>query len=330
MKKIFILAGIAVAWFTVMADVPAGYYSSLEGKSGVALRNATKAIANGHKQITYSSGTWDAFEQTDVKIVNGRQAWWDMYSNNVVYLPGHSGMNIEHSVAQSWWGGGHNNLQGTDLHQLNPSDADANNRKANYPLGEISGTPNWTNGVTSYGKPVSGQGGKSTYVYEPCDEYKGDFARVFMYMFATYYNISWATNTAWMYNTANALLLEPWAVTLLLKWNEQDPVSEKEIKRNEAVYKIQGNRNPFIDCPHLGEYIWGAKNSKPFYVDESSAVEEIEEEILTPGYDGYQICAPEGSTIFDAKGCRVSPVNPAQGLYIVVSPAGKSAKILVK
>ena len=51
--------------------------------------------------------------------------------------------------------------------------------------------------------------------------------------------------------------LKPWAVELLLKWHAQDPVSEKEIARNNAVYAIQGNRNPFIDYPRLADFVWG-------------------------------------------------------------------------
>ena len=51
--------------------------------------------------------------------------------------------------------------------------------------------------------------------------------------------------------------MKPWAIKLLLQWSRQDPVSEKERTRNEKVYAIQGNRNPFIDYPELVEYIWG-------------------------------------------------------------------------
>lgn len=55
-----------------------------------------------------------------------------------------------------------------------------------------------------------------------------------------------------------------WQLSTLIKWHRQDPVSQKEINRNEAIYKIQGNRNPYIDCPVLVEYIWGDRMGKPF------------------------------------------------------------------
>lgn len=262
--KRFIL-NILVCGFSLacMGSVPEGYYDSLEGLTGKTLRKSAAKLASGHKEISYSSGTWDAFRSTDVKIVNGREAWWDMYSANVVYVSeGHPGMNVEHSVANSWWGGSKNAAY-KDLFHLNPSNSDANSRKSNYPLGEISQIT-WNNGVTFIGHPVSGQGGDSNYVYEPADEYKGDFARVFMYMFTTYEDIGWKSNTSWMYEAGSEDMFKPWAVELLLKWHRQDPVSEKEIDRNEAIYHIQGNRNPFIDSPELAEYIWGTKKGERY------------------------------------------------------------------
>jgi hypothetical protein len=58
--------------------------------------------------------------------------------------------------------------------------------------------------------------------------------------------------------------LNTWSINLLLKWHRQDPVSQKEIDRNEAVYGFQNNRNPFIDYPELAEYIWGTYAGQPF------------------------------------------------------------------
>lgn len=265
MKKSAILFLSACFSFAVMADAPSGYYSSLEGKCGVELKKAAKEKVKSHKVISYGDATWDAFRSTDVRVVNGKEVWWDMYSNNQVSTNGHAGMNIEHSVANSWWGGTKNDAY-KDLFHLNPSDADANNRKANYPLGEISGSPTWTNGVTNVGAPTSISQVGNAKVYEPHDDYKGDFARVFMYMFTVYDDIAWKSTTAWMYDTSLPLLFKPWAVELLLRWSREDPVDQKELSRNEAIYKIQGNRNPFIDMPELAEYIWGSSNTTPFYI----------------------------------------------------------------
>lgn len=242
---------------------PENYYNSLNGKCGAALMDAIKKMAAGHKEISYGDATWRAFRSTDIKVVNGKEYWWDMYSNNLVSTNGHSGMNIEHSVANSWWDGTENAAY-KDIVHLNPSDKTANNRKSNYPLGVVSGTPTWENGVTFVGHPTSNTGGGSNYVYEPADEYKGDFARVFMYMFCAYKDMKWGTRFTWMYDTGNELMFKPWAQELLLSWSNLDAVSQKERDRNDGIQKEQGNRNPFIDLPDLADHIWGDKKNVPY------------------------------------------------------------------
>ena len=253
---------------TAFAEIPDGYYNSLEGLCGVALKKAAKNKVRNHTVISYGDDTWLAFKTTDVRTVNGTLVWWDMYSNNQVAVSsGHGGMNIEHSVANSWWGGTKNDAY-KDLFHLNPSDATANNRKSNYPLGEVV-TSTWENGVTFVGYPASGTCGGAKFVYEPHDDYKGDFARAFFYMFTVYDDIAWmnSDDRNYMYDTTSDLLLRPWAYELLLKWAEEDPVSQKEIDRNEAIYKMQRNRNPFIDNPELAKHIWGSKSNEPFHFD---------------------------------------------------------------
>lgn len=259
--------------YTVSAEAgyPAGYYDSLEGKCGYDLMMAVKAKVRNHCVIDYGDDTWYAFLDTDVRMVNGRECWWDMYSNNnVTVASGHPGMNIEHSVANSWWGGTKNDAY-KDIVHLNPSNADANSRKSNYPLGEI-GSGTWDNGVTFIGKPKSGSGGGSTYVYEPCDDYKGDFARVFMYMFTVYNDMSWRTSNGYgyMYDTTLKTMFKTWAADMLMRWHRKDPVSDKELNRNDGIYKHQKNRNPFIDLPELAEHIWGSKSNVPFSLEGST------------------------------------------------------------
>ncbi|MDE6811041.1 MAG: endonuclease, partial [Muribaculaceae bacterium] len=263
MKKIAIFVCASFLAGTLPAAVPDGYYDSLSGLSGAALRKAAKAVVRDHKVVSYGTDTWNAFKTTDTHFVNGVNCWWDMYSyDDVSVASGHPGMNIEHSVANSWWGGSKNDAY-KDLFHLNPSNSDANSRKSNYPLGEV-GTQTWSNGATTIGKPVSGQGGGNNYVYEPCDEYKGDFARVFMYMFTVYDDINWDSSKGWMFDKGSADIFKPWAVELLLKWHRQDPVSDKETARNEAIYGIQRNRNPYIDSPELAEHVWGNMKDKPY------------------------------------------------------------------
>ena len=253
----------------VCATAQKEYYTSVDGvKGGAALKTALHELIKNHKVISYGSGessTWGAFYTTDAAVENGQRRVLDMYSNEKRYFGSKgsavSGMNIEHSVAKSWWGGNKNNAY-CDIHHLNPSDQNANSRKSNYPLGELTSV-SWDNGVTFVGK--ANIDGSSMNAYEPCDEYKGDFARVFMYMFTCYQDLTW--EYTWMnYEKSTYPTLKPWAVELLLKWHKQDPVSEKEVNRNNAVYAVQGNRNPYVDYPQLADYVWGDSINYVFHL----------------------------------------------------------------
>ena len=185
MKRI--LTQILLLLSVTAAIAQADYYKSIDGiKGGEPLKTALHKLIKNHQQISYGSGTsstWGAFYTTDAVVENGKRRVLDMYSSEVRYFGSKgsavSGMNIEHSVAKSWWGGTKNNAY-CDLHHLNPSDQNANSRKSNYPLGELTSV-SWDNGVTFVGK--ANIDGSSQNAYEPCDEYKGDFARTFMYMF---------------------------------------------------------------------------------------------------------------------------------------------------
>lgn len=254
------------------------YYRSIDGvKGGKELKTALHNLVKKHKQIPYGTGansTWNAFYTTDAVTDGDRRRVVDMYSDSVRYFEkkGRSitGMNIEHSVAKSWWGGGENDAY-FDLHHLNPADAEANGRKNNYPLGELTSVT-WQNGVTFVGK--ANIAGVSQNAYEPCDEYKGDFARVFMYMFTCYQHLTW--KYTWMcYEKSTYPTLKPWAVELLLRWHRQDPVSQKERDRNNAVYEIQGNRNPFIDYPQLAHFVWGDSVGCVFSVPQDVKCEAV-------------------------------------------------------
>lgn len=247
------------------AAAPASYYNRLDGKKKEALKNATFETIRPHTVVTYNSLFPQQFPQTDVypELYNGQQRWWEMYSN-IVFLVrnGWSGMNREHSFPKSWWGGAQNEAY-TDLNHLYPAESAANMAKSNYPLGEVL-TPTFANGITTVGYAYSGQGGGASQVFEPADEYKGDFARTYFYMATCYQDYTWK----YTYMVQNGVYptLKPWAVDLLLKWAREDGVSQKEIDRNEAVYHIQGNRNPFIDFPELAEYIWGSRMTETFYI----------------------------------------------------------------
>lgn len=275
------LLSVMLAAATASAGYPDGYYNDLNGKNKAALKTAVGKAVASHKEISYGNSTWAAFAHTDVLEIDGRKYWWDRYSSNLVPAPSsHSGLNIEHSVPKSWWGGTNNSAY-KDINHLNPSNQDANSRKGNFPLAPV-GKQTWTNGVTIVGKPASGYGGGAATVYEPIDEYKGDFARIYFYMFSMYPTITWKDGTDWMYTVGETYpQFKPWAINMLLEWNRMDPVDEREQARNDAVYEQQKNRNPFIDFPDLAEYIWGNKTNETFQVD-GGHNPGVEPEIISP------------------------------------------------
>lgn len=260
------------------AEIPEGYYpATLNGKKERELKTAFHLLLKDHTRIGYGGdGTWRVFRYSDAKPGN---IVWDMYSSTVRYFRSGStgatnGMNIEHSVPKSWWGDVAD-YDGTtpltrfkhdasyDLHHLTPADAEANTQKSYYPLGVVR-TLSWTNGVTKVGTGyVSGQ---PRNVFEPADEYKGDFARMYFYFVTCYQDYSWAGSGSQMFQRNDYPTLNEYARDLLLEWSRQDPVSQKEIDRNDGVYQFQHNRNPFIDFPDLAEYIWGTKTGEAFYI----------------------------------------------------------------
>jgi len=258
---------------SLWAEIPAGYYDTTQGKNQGELKTALYEIIRYADVLNYGSGagaTWSGFPLTDA-CADGTV--WDMYSNQIYQFDGVnsvSGMNIEHSLPKSWWGGTVNQAY-KDLHHLNPSDAAANIQKSNWTMGVVDGEVLFDNGVIKRGRSFLRDPANSIIVWEPADEYKGDFARIYMYMVTCYEyfspNDAWTSDASMQLNVNNYdtyPLFQDWTSNLLLAWNRADPVSTKELKRNEAVYNIQGNRNPFIDCPLLAEYIWGNKKDETF------------------------------------------------------------------
>lgn len=323
-----LFVGVMLGVCAADRNIPSGYYSAMDGKSKEALKYAAHDCITGQKEISYSGGTWDVFLESDVRPDG---TWWDIYSNERRYASqGHSGMNVEHGVANSWWGGTKNAAY-KDIHHLFPSDANANSRKSNYPLGEAT-TVSWTNGVTTIGKPKNGHGGQGGWIYEPADEYKGDNARAYFYMATRYPDISWRTDnyTSWgiMFQQQSYPTLNAWSIELLLRWNELDPVSQKEIDRNEAIYKHQKNRNPFVDFPDLANYIWGDKMNEKFDLkahlngegggDDPTPPDPANNPVLISPVANYTLdfgtvsLGQEGSAILIVKGKNLDPSKELQ------------------
>jgi len=281
-QRLLVASAIAVAgWGFAGAEPPANYYNTCVNKSGADLKTALHVLLYNHNEVSSYQNLPSYFRKTDVYPPGHSRygQWWDMYSDIPLRSSTFSGLNREHSLPKSWWGGSTGTPAYVDLNHLYPSEAAANQAKSNFPLGEVQLPATFDNDVTKVGFPVQGQGGGAQKVFEPDDEYKGDFARTYFYMVTCYQNLHW--KYTYMVSNNTYPTLNNWSVDLLLKWHRADPVSEKEMNRNEEVYRVQSNRNPFIDYPELADYLWGSRKGQP-WTPGTVAPPVGEQELLAP------------------------------------------------
>ena len=274
----FISLLLCIASIVLAEDMPYNFYACANGLMDGQLKDTLKALIRSHTAIPYGNGTnstWGVFYYSD----RDEEGYcMDMYCDTWYKFaaPGSSvtGCNIEHSFAKSWWGGAENDAY-KDCYHLNPSNSTANSSRSNYPLGIPVKDFKSNTGSLKVGKIHHDSLDVDFFVFEPKDEYKGDFARAYFYM-ATCYG-RWSNGTidpvcnaykGWRLDNKdvgskfamqndNYLEFQPWEQEVLIAWHRQDPVSIKEIRRQDAVSNFQHNRNPFIDYPYLAEYIWG-------------------------------------------------------------------------
>ena len=275
--RLFIVALAILIVQNNYAQAPAGYYDTATG-NGYTLKTQLYNIIDGHTPRSYDQ-LWTDFYSTDRKP-NGYV--WDMYSDIPSGTPSYdytfyseqcgnysgegSCYNREHSFPKSWFNDA--TPMYSELFHLYPTDGYVNGKRSNYPFGEV-GSATWTStngsklGTCNYP-------GYSGTVFEPIDEYKGDFARTYFYMATRYENIiaGWENNDsngdAVLDGTADQVY-EDWYLNMIIEWHNNDPVRQKEIDRNNAVYAKQNNRNPFIDHPEYVAKIWGGviENNPP-------------------------------------------------------------------
>lgn len=266
-----------------VAAIPDGYYDGVSGKKTPAaiLTALQTCISKNYNEISYK-GLEPHYLNTDFYA----DTLWDMYSTcrftyddaNTPQQSVCDGWNKEHVCCQSWLGSG---PMVSDMFNVYPTDARINNLRSNYPYGVVGSFSGFSkdpdhHGLGKLGPSVSGAG----TVYEPDDKYKGDFARTFFYMVARYRDkILNSGNGSTMF-TSSPTDLTSYSLTFMLEWHRNDPVSQKEVDRNQAVYGEQNNRNPFIDYPELVEYIWGDKQGQT--VDLSSMTPTCESITPTP------------------------------------------------
>ncbi len=281
-KKIlaFILIALGINSY---AQIPPGYYNSATG-NGYTLKTQLKLIiSNGHEDQGYDT-LYDAYVNTDNdSFYENDNTVLDMYSENPSgvdsynynhndrtcgnYNSENDCYNREHIFPQGFF-----NEQlpmRTDIHHVVPTDGYVNNRRANYPFGEVTNDTWMSNNGSKVGQNTFGS--YSGVVFEPIDEFKGDIARMLLYFAVRYEDevtdSSWDdhTTTNNPLNGTNDQVYEIWYLQLLYKWHLEDPVSEREIKRNNEAYNFQGNRNPFIDYPEYVDSIWSSVLSNSDY-----------------------------------------------------------------
>lgn len=280
-KTISFLVGMAFVGFS-FAQAPANYYNGTDGLTGYALKTKlNQIISNGAQDLGYG-GLWITYATSDVdKYFENNGTLLDMYSEKpngpdaYEYKIGSSSAggnqcgsqnqnvegfcyNREHSLPKSYFGGQDKVPMANDAHFVIPSDYYVNSRRGNSPFGETA-SPSWT----STNGSKTGSSSFPDYfgtIFEPIDAFKGDFARMHLF-FVTRYEDRLTSFTAFqspenpLDGTVNRGYKQ-WYINLLLKWAAQDPVSQQEVDRNNAIYARQQNRNPFIDHPEWIKMIW--------------------------------------------------------------------------
>lgn len=152
-------------------------------------------------------------------------------------VPDASVLNTEHTWPQSRFGGRFGkNMQKSDLHHLYPADNQMNSIRGNNPFGEVQNNEKPLKcSASRFGKSVASRG---VEVFEPPRNHRGNVARALFYFSVRY-----------------EMPIDSAQETVLRKWHQEDPIDEEETYRNEAIHRVQGNRNPFIDHPEFVDMI---------------------------------------------------------------------------
>ncbi|SEW16999.1 Por secretion system C-terminal sorting domain-containing protein [Chryseobacterium wanjuense] len=283
MKKLLFPLLLISSYFA--AQIPAGYYDGTAGLTGYALKSKLHDIISA-KNINWHYGDLtNYYNQTDLDKYYDHDATnttilLDIYSEiptgpdsyeyttaNIIGSAGSEGLgwNREHMMPQSTFYS--NYPMYSDMFYVVPTDARINQLRSNYPYGIVGSTIYYTFTNTSRIGNCAIPGVTYTgRVYEPINEFKGDVARSLLYFAVRYegklgtFNFNNNANPASDTNPLDGTeerSYDPAYIAMLLQWHNQDPVSQREIDRNNVVYTLQKNRNPFIDNPAWVNTIWG-------------------------------------------------------------------------
>jgi len=252
------------------------YYDNITSQAGYALKTELHNLINDHSSQGYSA-LWTFYESHSLDVYfENNGSILDIYSENPKssdsksftkvsdqcgnYSSEGDCYNREHSFPKSWFGGKIEPMN-SDVHHIYATDGFVNSKRSGFPFGEVATASFTSTNNSKLGSSTPSLGYNGT-VFEPIDEFKGDLARAYFYMAARYENVisSWQNNSVYgdaILDGSSDQVFELWQLAMLKRWHTDDPVSQKEIDRNEAAFGHQGNRNPFVDHPEYVEYIWG-------------------------------------------------------------------------
>ncbi len=310
-KKITFL--ILLVSYTLQAQtIPTGYYDHASGFTGYTLKTKLKEIIDNVDDATITvneyiatdegyAALWTAYQNVNsgdkdlYASYENDGSLLDMYSesptgtdpynftmgtNQCGSYSGESDCyNREHTFPQGFF----NSLSPmkNDYHFVVPVDGYTNGRRDNRPYGNVA-TASWS---SSNGSKLgsSATPGFSGNVFEPIDEFKGDFARCLLYFAVRYEDKAVEANAGGSWDLHSATIDNPmdgssdqfyeqWYINLLMTWHYQDLPSQKEFDRNDNGFNHQNNRNPFIDHPEWVNEIWTNTLSVENYVSEDFSV----------------------------------------------------------
>lgn len=317
-------------WSAVHTVAKTGY-SSLSYSGLWTAYGTTDLYPAGHEK---AGKIWDLYSYCTSYTLGTDQDSGSGSTEGTVY-------NREHSIPKSWFGGStSNNTPGTDIFHVYPTDKIVNGKRSNYALGEVTAanaTYSSNKGCGGYSSSdlagysrlgtgssitisntiiASGsttQAPTSSPVFEPLAEYKGDLARSYFGTmlrwagdYAAFTTDDGSSMFSGTYTAAGKWGLTSYGVALLMKWHREDPVSQKEIDRNNAIQSTQGNRNPFIDYPILAEYFWGKYSGNTF--NRSNAVPSFDTSNFTPGVSDGDKNSTDPTLTVSSSSITISPI----------------------
>ncbi|MBG6185691.1 endonuclease [Flavobacterium sp. CAN_S2] len=266
MKQIYSLLFLFL-FVAGFAQAPDGYYANATG-TGYTLKTQLYNIIKDHTVQTYG-GLYVTYETSDIdNFFENDGSVLDMYSENPSgtdpyiytiattqrcgnYTNEGDCYNREHIIPQSVFN--EQSPMVSDAHFITPTDGKVNGIRSNYPHSVVATATQTTLNGSKLG--ASTTAGYSGPVFEPIDEFKGDIARMYFY-FATRYENTVAGYNYPMFNNSTGKVFTTAFLNQLLAWHNQDPVSAREIARNNAIYARQNNRNPYIDNPSYVAAVW--------------------------------------------------------------------------